>query len=101
MALAASSICLYGNERIGNPCSRTGFAITEKSQNRRMVYYRGIVTLKIKSNGKKSTCSQLMRSYRNCCKIGLRCSNLVSGRTEKVSSISNTGTTIPEVALLS
>lgn len=96
MALAASSICLYGNERIGNPYSKTGFAITEKSQNRRMVYYRGIVTLKIKSDGKKSTCSQLMRSYRNCCKIGLRCSNLVSGRREKVSSISNTGTTIPE-----
>lgn len=101
MALAARSICLRGNESIGNPYSRSGFANTEKCQNRRMVNYRHIVVLKISSNGKNSRCSQLMRSYRNCYEIGLRCSNLLSGRREKVFSISNTDTTIPEVALLS
>lgn len=97
MALAGRSICLPCNESISDPCSISGLKRIGRFQKRRVFNCHGIVLVKIRSNGRKSRCSQLMRSYRNYHEPGLRCSNLLSGRREKFSSISSHIPKIPEV----
>ncbi|KAK2638110.1 hypothetical protein Ddye_025905 [Dipteronia dyeriana] len=95
MAFASRSIGFPYYESIFDPGSRLALTFNERFQSRRLVYYGGIVVVKFSANRRKSRRSQLLRSNRNYYELDLRCSNLLTSKIEKVSSIS-TNTRIPE-----
>ncbi|KAJ0013829.1 hypothetical protein Pint_20236 [Pistacia integerrima] len=94
MAFATHTICFPCNESISEPCSRSGLIIKERLLKKRLVYFRGKVVVKIRSSSRKSIQSQLIRSYTY--DLGSRCSYLLSGRRDRVSSMSSTNARIPE-----
>ncbi|KAJ0079547.1 hypothetical protein Patl1_23011 [Pistacia atlantica] len=94
MAFATHTICFPCNESISEPCSRSGLIIKERLLKKRLVYFRGKVVVKIRSSSRKSIHSQLIRSYTY--DLGSRCSYLLSGRRDRVSSMSSTNARIPE-----
>lgn len=95
MALAGRSIFLYHNDSIGNTCIRLGLTSDERFQKRRMVGFH--VVVKFPSNRRKSRHSQFIRSKRNFCALGSKCSSLLSSKTEEAFSKCSTRTSEPEM----
>lgn len=96
MALAGRSIFLSHNDSIGNTCIRLGLTSDERFQKRRMIGFH--VVVKFPSNRRKSRYSQFIRSKRNFCVLGSKCSSLLSSKTEEAFSKCSTRTSEPEVA---
>ncbi|XP_021800798.1 violaxanthin de-epoxidase, chloroplastic isoform X2 [Prunus avium] len=95
MALAGRSIFLSHNDSIGNTCIRLGLTSDERFHKRRMVGFH--VVVKFPSNRGKSRYSQFIRSKRNLCVLGSKCSSLLSSKTEEALSKYSTRTSEPEM----
>lgn len=95
MAFATHSICFPYKESISEPCGRSGLTIKERFLKKRVVYFRGKAVVKIRSGNRESIYSKFIRSYTY--DLSSRCSYLLTGRRERVSSKSSTNTRTTEV----
>lgn len=95
MAFAVHSISWPFDGSINDPGSRLALAFNGRFQRRRLTCSGGMIVVKFRAYSRKSRHSQLIRPYRNYNELDSRCSNLLRGKREKVSSIS-TNTRVPE-----
>ncbi|KAK9292128.1 hypothetical protein L1049_020086 [Liquidambar formosana] len=93
MALAAHYISFSNDE---NTCTGSRLANVERLCRRRAIPFHSVVVVKTWSHGRKSRYSRSIRSHRNYCGLESRYSNMLSGSTEKISSMCSTKASISE-----
>ncbi|XVF30920.1 hypothetical protein REPUB_Repub16aG0100100 [Reevesia pubescens] len=80
------AILKYGTSCTFNlffPCRTSGLTSKERFHRRPVAHFHGIMLVKSQSGGRKSRCSQLIKSKTNYSASELRCSNQLSRRKEK------------------
>ncbi|KAJ7978216.1 Violaxanthin de-epoxidase [Quillaja saponaria] len=97
MALSAQSMSLSHGVSTAKICVRLGHTGHARFHTRKGIHFRGVVTVKILSNNRKSRYFQLVRPYGHYYRSGSICSAFLCSQKEKMSSSScRTNTSKPE-----